>query len=161
MGDGKNPTQDFKDQSKHFYETQVQPIVELKAVEDWQNIIVGAKEPIIVDLYAEWCDPCKKLAPRLEKRVREAGNVKLVKVDIDKFPQIAQALQVKSVPTVYLIYGNQAVDGFQGAIDDQGLDRFFQSISRISNISSGEKQAMEALDRAREKIGSGNKEEAI
>lgn len=97
----------------------------MKAVEDWQNIIVGAKEPIIVDLYAEWCDPCKKLAPRLEKRVREAGNVKLVKVDIDKFPQIAQALQVKSVPTVYLIYGNQAVDGFQGAIDDQGLDRFF------------------------------------
>ena len=88
-------------------------------------------------MYADWCEPCKKLTPKLEERVKEATNVRLLKVNIDKFPQIAQALQVKSVPTVYLIYGKQAVDGFQGAVPDEELDRFFSSITRISEISAG------------------------
>ena len=55
-------------------------------------------------------------------------GIKMLKINIDKCPQIATALQVKTVPTVYLVFQGQAVDGFQGNIADPELDRFFQTI---------------------------------
>ena len=81
-----------------------------------------------MDLYAEWCGPCKQLTPRLEERVKKMEGVKMVKIDIDKCPQIASALQVKSVPTVYLVFQGQAVDGFNGNVPDAEMDRFFKTI---------------------------------
>lgn len=65
-------------------------------------------------------------------------------------------MKIKSVPTVYLIYGKQAVDGFQGAVADEELDRFFGSIKRISEISSQELEAIQILDRSRGFIEEGN-----
>jgi len=77
------------------------------------------QEPMLIDFYADWCEPCKKLTPRLEEKVKKAeGKLKLLKINIDKFGQIANIFQIKSVPTVYLVYGGKAVDAFTGDISD-------------------------------------------
>jgi putative thioredoxin len=72
--------------------------------------------PVIVDFWAPWCGPCKQLTPILEKVVRAAkGKVRLVKVNIDENPEIAQQLRIKTIPTVYAFLGGQPVTGFTGA----------------------------------------------
>jgi putative thioredoxin len=72
--------------------------------------------PVIVDLWATWCEPCKQLSPVLE-RLAEAGNGAwvLAKVDIDANPRIAQAFGVQSIPMVVAVVGGQPVDAFNGA----------------------------------------------
>jgi len=74
---------------------------------------------MLIDFYADWCQPCKKLTPRLEERVKKAGGkIKLLKINIDKFGQIANVFKVKAVPTVFLIYGGKSVDAFSGDLND-------------------------------------------
>ena len=74
------------------------------------------KVPVLVDFWAPWCGPCKQLTPVLEKLVRAAkGKVRLVKIDIDQNPELAQQLRIQSVPTVYAFMGGQPVTGFAGA----------------------------------------------
>jgi putative thioredoxin len=74
------------------------------------------RQPVLVDFWAPWCGPCKQLTPVLEKVVKQAaGKVKLVKIDIDKNPELAQQLRVQSVPTVYAFLQGQPVTGFAGA----------------------------------------------
>lgn len=84
--------------------------------------------PIVLDCYADWCKPCKTLTPILEEKAKNAKDWKLVKVNIDKFPQIAQMLKVKSVPTVYLLFEGRALDGFTGMPDEKTLNGFFGSL---------------------------------
>jgi putative thioredoxin len=72
--------------------------------------------PVLLDLWATWCGPCKALSPTLEKITREmAGRLVLAKVDIDENPEIADALGAQSIPTVALLVGGKIVDGFVGA----------------------------------------------
>src|ERR1700743_2043957 len=69
--------------------------------------------PVIVDFWAPWCGPCKQLGPALEQAVAEAnGAVKLVKVNVDDNPELAQQLRIQSIPTVYAFKDGQPVDGF-------------------------------------------------
>ncbi|MEP7022779.1 MAG: tetratricopeptide repeat protein [Actinomycetota bacterium] len=71
--------------------------------------------PVIMDLWAEWCEPCKQLGPVLEKLAAEAdGAWVLAKVDIDANPQLRGALQVQSIPMVVAVAGGQMVDAFLG-----------------------------------------------
>ena len=72
--------------------------------------------PVVVDLWATWCGPCKQLSPVLE-RLAAAGNGAwvLAKVDVDANPRIAQAFGVQSIPMVVAVVGGQPVDAFNGA----------------------------------------------
>lgn len=72
--------------------------------------------PVVVDLWAEWCGPCKQLGPIIEQVIAETnGQVELAKVDVDANPQTAQAFQVQGIPAVYAMKDGQVVDGFVGA----------------------------------------------
>jgi putative thioredoxin len=72
--------------------------------------------PVVVDLWAEWCGPCKTLGPIIERVVDGMqGQVVLAKVDVDKSPGVARAFQVQSIPAVYALRDGQVVDGFIGA----------------------------------------------
>src|SRR3954447_15742866 len=76
--------------------------------------------PVVVDLWAEWCGPCKTLGPIIEKVVDETrGEVVLTKVDVDANPQIGQAFRVQSIPAVYAIRNGEIVDSLIGAIPEQ------------------------------------------
>ncbi|HEY1624024.1 MAG TPA: tetratricopeptide repeat protein [Streptosporangiaceae bacterium] len=75
--------------------------------------------PVIMDLWAEWCEPCKQLSPVLEKLAAAGGGQWiLAKVDVDANPQLSAALQVQSIPMVVAVIGGQLVDGFMGALPE-------------------------------------------
>jgi putative thioredoxin len=85
--------------------------------------------PVLLDLWAEWCEPCKQLSPLLEKLATEsAGRFVLAKIDVDANPQIAQSLQVQSIPTVFAVIAGQLVPGFQGALPEPQLREFIRAL---------------------------------
>ncbi len=82
-------------------------------------------QPVLVDFWATWCEPCKTLGPLLEKVVAEYGGaIKLAKVDCDKEQQLAGMFGVRSIPTVVLVREGQLVDGFTGALPEAQLREF-------------------------------------
>lgn len=84
---------------------------------------------IVVDLWAEWCQPCKSLGPILESVIAETdGKVVLAKVDVDANPATAQAFQVQSIPAVYALKDGKVVDGFVGAQGEPAVREF---VSRL------------------------------
>jgi len=89
----------------------------------------SAKMPIVVQFWAPWCGPCKQLGPLLEKVVAAAkGKVKMVRINIDENQQIAQQMRVQSVPTVYVFFNGQPVDGFAGAQPESTLKQFIDKL---------------------------------
>lgn len=94
------------------------------------DVMVRSKAvPVIVDLWAPWCEPCKALGPILEKCVNAtAGKVELVKVNIDENPQIAQSFQVQSIPAVFGIKDGEVVDAFVGAKGEGEVAAFVEGL---------------------------------
>ncbi len=87
------------------------------------------RQPVLVDFWAPWCGPCKQLTPVLEKVVKQAGGkVKLVKIDIDQNPELAQQLRVQSVPTVYAFLQGQPVTGFAGAQPESQIKALIEKL---------------------------------
>jgi len=85
--------------------------------------------PVIVDLWAPWCGPCKTLGPIIEKVVDETGGkVVLVKVNVDENPGLSQAFKVQSIPAVYAVKDGAVVDGFMGAYPEQAVKEFVDAL---------------------------------
>jgi putative thioredoxin len=108
------------------------------------EVIDGSvKMPIVVQFWAPWCGPCKQLGPLLEKVVAAAkGKVKMVRINIDENQQIAQQMQVQSVPTVYGFFNGQPVDGFAGAQSESTLKQFIDKLVAAGGGSSLDIEAM-------------------
>src|SRR6201995_2794467 len=89
--------------------------------------------PVIIDLWAEWCGPCKQLSPVLEKLANEAGGQWiLAKVDVDANPQLSAALQVQSIPMVVAVLGGQLVDGFLGAMPEAQVRQWIGQVLAVA-----------------------------
>ena len=85
--------------------------------------------PVVVDLWAPWCGPCRTLGPILEKVIdATGGEVVLVKVNTDENPGVSQAFQVQSIPAVYAIKDGAVVDGFMGAYPEHVVQQFVDSL---------------------------------
>src|SRR5215471_18074261 len=106
------------------------------------------RQPVLVDFWAEWCGPCKQLAPVLEKLVRGAkGKIKLVKMDIDKHPTVAGQLGIQSIPAVFAFVNGQPVDGFLGALPESQVVAFIERVTK-GRIGGEEKDQLQAADAA-------------
>jgi len=95
------------------------------------DVVDASQEvPVIVDFWAPWCGPCKQLTPILEKVVTAAqGTVKLVKMNIDDHPEVAQQLRVQSIPAVFAFKDGQPVDAFQGALPESQIVQFVEKLA--------------------------------
>ena len=90
----------------------------------------SATVPVVVDFWAEWCGPCKVLAPVLEQAVDERhGQVVLAKVDTDAEPDLALRYHVRGIPNVKAFRNGQVVDEFTGAITAQAVETFLEKLT--------------------------------
>lgn len=94
------------------------------------EVIERSKEvPVVIDLWASWCGPCKTLGPIIEKVVDATdGQVVLAKVDVDANPAVSQAFKVQSIPAVYALKDGAVVDGFMGAQPEHVVEQFIDAL---------------------------------
>lgn len=104
---------------------------------DFETAVIERSKtvPVVVDLWAPWCGPCKTLGPILEEVIGETqGLVELAKVDVDQNPGVHQAFQVQGIPAVYAMIDGQVVDGFIGGQPKETIVEFVQ---RLIDIKAG------------------------
>lgn len=86
------------------------------------NELIQADKPVLVDFSAEWCGPCKMMAPILKEVKKELGeSITIIKVDVDQSPQAAQAYQVQGVPTLILFKNGKSLWRQSGVVPKAGL----------------------------------------
>jgi putative thioredoxin len=93
---------------------------------------LSMKSPVIVDFWADWCEPCKQLLPVVEQVVRESKKkIYLAKVNVDKNPELAQAMRVQSVPAVFAFFGGQPISGFMGVKTLSEINAFLDEVFKV------------------------------
>jgi thioredoxin 1 len=97
---------------------------------NFQSEVLDSAEPVVVDFWAEWCGPCKMIAPSLEELSNEfAGKVKVAKLNIDENPELAAQFGVRSIPTLAMFKGGQVADIKVGAAPKTALTSWISSAS--------------------------------
>ena len=97
--------------------------------EDFEKKVLQSKDPIVVDFYADWCGPCRLLAPKLETRIGLEKNVHLAKINVDNLDELASKYQVKTIPHVVGIKDGKEVDKFIGNKDNDIIDVFIKKLA--------------------------------
>ncbi|MFC0530040.1 tetratricopeptide repeat protein [Phytohabitans kaempferiae] len=91
--------------------------------------------PVVIDFWAEWCQPCKQLSPILEKLAAEGGGSWiLAKIDVDSNPRLAQMFRVQGIPMVYAVVGGQPVDAFSGVVPEPQLRQWIDAVLKAGGV---------------------------
>ena len=89
---------------------------------DFEEQVVNADTPVLVDFWADWCAPCKMIAPIVEELAEEFdGKVKFTKLDVDSNPKSAMTYGIRGIPTLLIFKGGQPVDQIVGAVSKKAL----------------------------------------
>eukprot|EP00128_Syssomonas_multiformis_P013435 Colp12_sorted_trinity150504_noHs@11614 len=95
--------------------------------------VLKESKPVIVDFYANWCRPCRDLAPKLERLVGETkGAVILAKIDVDNSPNTAAKYDISSIPAVFAFHKGKPVSGFVGNQDETNLKTFVSQVQSVA-----------------------------
>lgn len=125
-------------------------------LKDFQADVLEASrtQPVVVDLWAEWCGPCRTLGPILEKLAGAAnGAWKLVKINVDLHPQVAQMFQAKSIPAVKMVVDGALVDEFTGALPEKSIVEWLARHIKAAPAPTGGIAEAEALLEAGDTAG--------
>lgn len=108
---------------------------------DFEAQVMRSDVPVLVDLFADWCEPCKQLLPVLEGMADEyAGRLKIVQIDVEANPILARSFGVQSIPMLVLIDGGRPVDHVVGKVDKQQL---VDLVSQVLGAPAGAPQPMD------------------
>jgi thioredoxin 1 len=88
--------------------------------------VLQAKVPVLVDFYADWCGPCQALAPVLERVAKEAAGAKIVKVNVDKNPALAEKYQIRAIPSLLVFRDGKLTRRHTGLADEAALKQLLQ-----------------------------------
>ena len=95
--------------------------------QNWDREVLQSKDPVVVDFWAEWCAPCRMIAPLVEALALEyAGRVKVGKLDVDSSPEVAGRYDIRSIPTLLVFRGGQVVEQRVGALPKAELARLVE-----------------------------------
>lgn len=100
----------------YFFGRRPEPVIAVETPDEFRSRVLKSDKPVLVDFYADWCGPCRRLAPTIESLAEEfAGRVKFVKINVDKGPELAHHYQVRGIPAVILFVDGRPVERWTGA----------------------------------------------